>query len=201
MFVGQTHRRRERLKERIKWRRRRKQEDVPVQSNMPGHPQPEAEKLQRSGRGPGPGPGSGEACQAGVHGDGAATLHPSDVVDANKIQQCGAAQTAGGVSKLPLVVAAGHGQEPDGHGLQVTSLCVCECVCECRIEKLFWRLLELYSKAYNYRAICCHSNPNSIIAKRDGCRLYQLLTLDPLSCVMLTLDFSLISLYCLWIQN
>lgn len=97
---------------------------------MPGHPQPEAEGVQRSGRrsgrGPGPRPGSGEAQQADVLGDRATTLRPSDAVDGKQTQQRGGAQTAGGVPQLPLAVAARHGQEPDRHGLQVTSLvCVC----------------------------------------------------------------------------
>lgn len=160
MFVGQTHRRRERLKERIKWRRTRG--DVPVQSNMPRHPQPEAEGVQRSGRrsgrGPSPRPGPGEAQQADVLGDGAATLRPSDVVDGKQTQQCGGAQTTGGVPQLPLAVAARHGQEPDRHGLQVTSLTVC-----------VWMLWMTLLEAHIYRLICCHGNPDSITAKRDGC--------------------------------
>lgn len=138
MFVGQTHRRRERLKERIKWRRKR--EDVPVQSNMPRHPQPEAEGVQRSGRrsgrGPGPRPGSGEAHQTDVRGDSAATLRTPDV-DGKQTQQRGGAQTAGGVPELPLVVAARHGQEPDRHVLQVTSP-----VCLWMFVGLYRRLLR-----------------------------------------------------------
>ncbi|CAK6965191.1 Hypothetical predicted protein [Scomber scombrus] len=87
---------------------------------MPGYPQSEAEGVQRSGRGPGSGPRPGEAHQA-VHGHGASTLHSSDAVDSKQTQQNAGAQTAGGVSQLPLAVAAGHDQEPDRHGLQVTS--------------------------------------------------------------------------------
>ena len=102
---------------------------------MPGHPQPEAEGAKRSGRrsrwGTGPRPGSGEAQQADVYRDGAATLCPCDAVDGKQKQQCGGAQTSGGVSQLPLAVAARHGEESDGHALQVTSL-VCECVNVCR---------------------------------------------------------------------
>lgn len=121
MFVGQTHRRRERLKERIKWRH------VPVQSNMPGYPKPEAEGIPRAERRSGLHPGPGKTHQANVHGDRASTVPPCDAVDGKQAQQRGGAQTAGGVSKLPLAVAARHSEESDKHGLQVTSTCVFVC--------------------------------------------------------------------------
>lgn len=129
MIVGHANSRKERLKGRIKWRR--KLEDVLVQGNVPGDPQPETEGVQDSGWRPGWGPGSrprtGEACRKDFYGDGNATLPSSDAVDSKQTQRCGGAQAAGGVPQLPLAVAAWHGEESDRHGLQVTlPVCLCE---------------------------------------------------------------------------
>lgn len=137
---------------------------------MPGHPQPEAEGAQRSGRrsrwGAGPRPRPGEAQQADVYRDGAATLRPCDAVDGKQKQQCGGAQTSGGVSQLPLAVAARHGEESDGHALQVTSL-VCECVNVCRT--LLKTSVAALQGSHPRANLLPWQPPDSITAQRDRC--------------------------------
>lgn len=100
----------------------RKPEHVPVQSDVSRHPQPQAEELQVSGRrwDPASGPWPGETGQAGVSGAGVSVLCSSDAVDSEQTKPRSATQTAGGVSQLPLAVAARHREEQDRHGLQVT---------------------------------------------------------------------------------
>lgn len=128
---------------------RRHPEDVPVQSHMPGDSQPEAEGTQRSGWGSGSRPRPGEALQSDVLGNGAAVLRSRHAVDGKQTQRCGGAQTVGGVSELPLAVAARHGEESDRHGLQVTSpVCVCDVFVSC----------VLRTEAHILRPTGCHDN-------------------------------------------